>query len=124
MPVISAGQATVHEIHGARFVSYASSATGSTELCAWRLEIAGGTPGVEHTITREEVLHVLSGTPAIALDGERTVLAPGDTVIAPAGVRLKVDNPGEQPAHAWVTTGSGLQAVLSDGSVISPPWAS
>ncbi|MFB7664239.1 cupin domain-containing protein [Kitasatospora sp. NPDC056138] len=123
MPIVSTDQATVHEIHGARFVSYAAPATGSTELCAWRLEIAAGTPGVEHTITREEVLHVLSGAPVVTLDGERTALGPGDTVIAPAGVRLKVDNPGEQAAHAWVTTGTGLQARLADGSVLTPPWA-
>ncbi|KJK58030.1 cupin domain-containing protein [Saccharothrix sp. ST-888] len=123
MPVVSADQATVHEIHGARFISYAAPATGSTELCAWRLEIAAGTPGVEHTITREEVLHVLSGAPVVTLDGERTVLSPGDTVIAPAGTRLKVDNPGEQAAHAWVTTSAGLQARMADGSVLTPPWA-
>ncbi|MDH6123924.1 cupin domain-containing protein [Kitasatospora sp. GP82] len=123
MPVIRTGQATVHEIHGARFLSYATPASGSSDLCAWRLEIAPGTPGVEHTISHEEILHVLSGSPVVTLDGHRTPLAPGDTAIAPAGTRLKVDNPGDQPAHAWVTARTGLRATLADGSALTPPWA-
>jgi hypothetical protein len=32
------------------------------------------------------------------------------------------DNPGRQPATAWVTTSVGLEAELADGSRISPPW--
>jgi hypothetical protein len=33
-----------------------------------------------------------------------------------------VDNPGDEPATAWVTTSVGLLGVLPDGSWISPPW--
>ncbi|GAA0655043.1 cupin domain-containing protein [Kitasatospora atroaurantiaca] len=124
MPVVRSGEATVHEIHGARFVSYATPATGSSELCAWRVEIPAGTQGVEHTISREEIVHLLAGTPVVTIDGRPSRLAPGDTVIAPAGAALKIDNPGEETAEAWVTTSTGLQAVLADGSVITPPWAS
>ena len=34
MPVIPAGEAAVHELHGASFASYATPARGSKELCA------------------------------------------------------------------------------------------
>jgi quercetin dioxygenase-like cupin family protein len=124
MPVVHSSAATVHEIHGARFVSYATPASGSSELCAWRVEIAAGTPGVEHTVTREEILHLLVGSPVVTIDGQSTAMAPGDTAIVPAGARFRIDNPGAETAEAWVTTSVGLQAVLADGSTISPPWAS
>ncbi|MER5864840.1 cupin domain-containing protein [Kitasatospora sp. NPDC002040] len=123
MPVIRSAQATVHEIHGARFTSHAGSSTGSATLRAWRLDLPAGTPGTEHTVSHEEVLHLLAGTPDVVLDGERSTLAPGDTVIVPAGARLCLDNPGDQPATAWVTTTVGLRATLADGTVLAPPWA-
>lgn len=123
MPVIRSTQATVHEIHGARFTAYANPANGSAELCAWRLDVPAGTPGTEHTVSREEIVHLLEGSPAAVLNGERSELVPGDTVIVPAGSKFCIDNPGDQPAVAWVTTSVGLKATLADGSVITPPWA-
>ncbi|BFV60022.1 cupin domain-containing protein [Kitasatospora sp. CMC57] len=123
MPVIRSNSTTVHEIHGARFTVHANPATGSAELCAWRLEIPAGTAGTPHTVSREEILHLLGGSPEVVLDGERTTLAPGDTVIVPAGSSFCVDNPGVSAATAWVTTGVGLQATLADGTVVAPPWA-
>ncbi|GAA1143630.1 mannose-6-phosphate isomerase-like protein (cupin superfamily) [Kitasatospora gansuensis] len=123
MPVIRSTQTTVHEIHGARFTVHANPTTGSAELCAWRLDVPAGTPGTPHTVSREEVLHLLAGSPDVVLDGERSTLAPGDTVIVPAGSSFCLDNSGDQPATAWVTTNVGLRATLADGTVIAPPWA-
>jgi hypothetical protein len=48
VPVIRAGDAVVHQMHGATFTSYAAPARGSRELCAWRVELPGGTEGVPH----------------------------------------------------------------------------
>src|SRR5580692_3733953 len=61
MPVVRAAQSVVHQMHGTSFTSYASPARGSRELCAWRIEIPGGTDGVPHHVSREEVLYVLAG---------------------------------------------------------------
>ncbi|MCX5213701.1 cupin domain-containing protein [Kitasatospora sp. NBC_00240] len=124
MPFVPADAATVHEIHGARFTSYASTASGSTELCAWRLDVPAGSVGVPHTVGREEILLLLSGSLLITLDDEERKVLPGDTAIVPAGTVLKVDNPDDRPARAWVTTSTGLTATLPDGSVFTPPWAS
>jgi hypothetical protein len=46
MSVMRPADAVVHELHGARFSSFAAPARGSQELCAWRLEVAPGTRGV------------------------------------------------------------------------------
>jgi len=124
MPFTTADDAVVHELHGVRFVSYAASALGSTELCAWRGEVPAGAAGPAHRISREEVFLVLSGTLELTIDGEARVLRPGDAAVAPPGSSLGVANPTEEPAAMWVTTSIGLEATLADGSRISPPWAS
>ncbi|CAM5527379.1 cupin domain-containing protein [Streptomyces pharetrae] len=123
MPVIRPADALVHELHGARFVSHASPRTGSRELCAWRGEIPAGTVAPVHTVSREEILHLLDGELRVTLDGRTAHLTPGDTVIVTAGTAFGVENPGERTAVTWVTTSVGLEAELADGTRISPPWA-
>lgn len=128
MSVVHAADAVVHELHGARFTSYASPARGSTELCAWRLDLPGGSTGVPHTVSREEVIFVLSGSLRVTLgpgtaEEAASSSEPGDAVVVPAGATLRVDNPGHEAASAWVATSVGLEAVLPDGSTFCPPWA-
>ncbi|NUS15376.1 MAG: cupin domain-containing protein [Streptomyces sp.] len=123
MPFITADEAVVHDLHGVRFVSYASSERGSKELCAWRGEVPPGSEGQAHTISREEVFLVLSGALELTIDGTTRRLTAGDAAVAPAGSELNVANRTQEPAGMWVTTSMGLHATLPDGSRISPPWA-
>ncbi|MDL2080726.1 cupin domain-containing protein [Streptomyces sp. GXMU-J15] len=123
MPVIRSSEAVTHEIHGARFVSYATPLTGSKELCAWRGEVPPGTKAPAHTVSKEEILHLLVGTLRVTLDGDTADLAAGDTLIVNAGSTLAVENPTDQTALTWVTTSVGLTAELADGTVLTPPWA-
>ncbi|GLW46229.1 cupin [Streptomyces sp. NBRC 14336] len=123
MPVIRSSDAVTHEIHGARFVSYATPRTGSKELCAWRGEVPPGTDAPAHTVSKEEILHVLVGTLRVTLDGDTADLAAGDTLVINAGSTLAVQNPTDQTALTWVTTSVGLTAELPDGTVLTPPWA-
>ena len=122
MPIVREPDAVPHRLHGATFHSFAAPATGSRELCAWRLEVAPGTTGAAHRVSREEVLLLLTGDLTVTLDGVTTPLAPGDVVVVPAGSRFRVDNTSGGPATAWVTTSVGLEATMADGSTITPPW--
>ena len=122
MPIVREPDAVPHRLHGATFHSFAAPATGSRELCAWRLEVAPGTVGAAHRVSREEVLLLLTGDLTVTLDGVTTPLAPGDVVVVPAGSQFRVDNTSGDPATAWVTTSVGLEATMADGSTISPPW--
>ena len=124
MPVVRSSQAVIHEMHGARFVSYATPLSGSKELCAWRGEIPAGTRAPLHTVNREEIFHLLSGELLITLDGHAERITAGDTVIINPGVTLGVENPTDEVAVSWVTTSIGLEAELADGTRITPPWAS
>jgi quercetin dioxygenase-like cupin family protein len=123
MPVVRSSEAVSHEIHGARFVSYATPRTGSKELCAWRGEIPAGTKAPVHTVNREEIFHLLDGELLITLDGRTERVTAGDTVIINPGATLGIENPTDRTAISWVTTSIGLEAVLADGSRITPPWA-
>ncbi len=123
MPVVRSAQAVSHEIHGARFVSYATPLTGSKELCAWRGEIPPGTRGPAHTVSREEIFHLLVGELVVTLDGRTDRITAGDTLIVTPGATLTVENPTEQTAISWVTTSIGLEAELADGTRLTPPWA-
>lgn len=123
MPVVRSSEAVTHEIHGARFVSYATPLTGSRELCAWRGEIPAGTKGLAHTVSREEIFHLLIGELLITLDGQSTRVTAGDTVIINPGATFTVENPTDQTAISWVTTSIGLEAEMADGTRILPPWA-
>ena len=122
MPVIHAAESVVHEMHGTSFTSYASPERGSRELCAWRIEIPGGTEGVPHHVSREEVLYVLSGTLRVSVNGETEDAAAGDVVLVPAGARFGASNLAAGPVTAWVTTTVGFAGVLPDGSWFTPPW--
>ncbi|MDT7844361.1 cupin domain-containing protein [Streptomyces justiciae] len=123
MPVVHPSEAVTHEIHGARFVSFATPLSGSKELCAWRGEIPAGTKAPAHTVNREEILHLLAGELLITLDGDTHRVTAGDTVIVNPGATLSVENPTDATAVTWVTTSIGLSAELADGTVITPPWA-
>ncbi|MFI1724229.1 cupin domain-containing protein [Streptomyces sp. NPDC020489] len=123
MPVIHSSEAVTHEIHGARFVSYATPLSGSKELCAWRGEIPAGTKAPAHTVNREEIFHLLDGELLITLDEQVHRITAGDTVIINRGATLSVENPTDHTAVSWVTTSVGLQATLADGTVITPAWA-
>lgn len=122
MPVYTPADAELFESHGSRFLSYLSTARGSTSLCAWRLEIAPGTPGVAHRPSHEEVLLMLDGELSLILDFRQRLLHPGDVVHVPAGAEITITGT-EKPATAWVTTTAGLQATITGGETMSPPWA-
>jgi quercetin dioxygenase-like cupin family protein len=122
MPVIDATEGTVFETHGSCFRSYVSPSRGSNQLCAWRLDVPADLEGVAHRPNREEILLVLDGEMRITLDGVRAKLRQGDVALVPANSELRVDG-GPRGASAWVTTTPGLEAVTSDGSRITPPWA-
>jgi mannose-6-phosphate isomerase-like protein (cupin superfamily) len=122
VPVIHPAQAAVHQLNDTSFVSYASPAGGSKELCAWRLELPGHAHGAPHHVTREEVLYILSGTMRATIDGHTEEAAAGDVILVPAGSSFDVGNPTDEPVTAWVTTSVGFAGIMPDGSWVTPPW--
>lgn len=121
MPVLDSTDAHEYDLHGSRFTSYVAPSRGSEQLCAWRLDVVAGTPGTEHRVSREEVLYVLDGSLLVAIDGVTTAAGTGAVVFVPANSSFRV-NGGAEDATAWVVSAAGLEAVLADGTRLTPPW--
>jgi quercetin dioxygenase-like cupin family protein len=117
-------EARVFQLHGVTFSSFVSSATGARSIAGWRADFAPTTPGRPHTMTEEEVLHVLAGALDVEVDGERVTAHAGDAVLVPAGALLTVGNSTDEPARAWVTSVIGMKASMQPGGEeLAPPWA-
>lgn len=122
MPVFRSTESTSFEVHGSCFNSYVAPSRGSSQLCAWRLDVPSALEGVAHRPSREEVILVLSGELRVTLDGIESHLLPGDVALVSAHSELRIDA-GPHGASAWVTTTPGLEATTDDGTRIAPPWA-
>ncbi|WP_327144238.1 cupin domain-containing protein [Nocardia sp. NBC_01327] len=122
MPVIRTADIESHQMHGSTFTPLVRPATGSAELCVWRLEIAPGIQGVAHRIHREEAFVLLEGSLTLTIQGESTTLTPGDAAVAPAGSTIRLDNPAATPAVVMVTAAVGFTGELPDGTIVNPPW--
>ncbi|OLB65888.1 MAG: hypothetical protein AUI10_04970 [Actinobacteria bacterium 13_2_20CM_2_72_6] len=123
MNVIRAAEAHRFEIPGTEFTALAAPSRGSSEVCTWRLSVAPHHVADQpHTLDRDEIFMVTAGTIRLAEGGE--VLGPGDAAVVPAGHPILVENPGDEPARAYIAIAAGFTATMADGtSVGTPPWA-
>ena len=122
MHLIKSSSAPAFEIPGLSVVGLAAPSLGASETCVWRITLPPGTPATPHAISREEIFVALSGEARIELDGRDHVLAPGDTLVVPAGEMFSLSNPGAEPFTALAVLPVGGQAMLPGGERFSPPW--
>ena len=123
MPVISVPNGPTHALPGSRFTSLATPSRGSRDTAVWKVEVAPGTPGTPHWLTREEVFVVLTGRADVILDSTEGTALPGDAIVVPAGVRFELRNTGRDPLQLVCCMPVGGQARLEDGTMLTPPWA-
>jgi mannose-6-phosphate isomerase-like protein (cupin superfamily) len=119
MHVTSADAAPTFRLPGVEFTVYASPSQGSPGLCTWRLTVDTGHDDSAHTVDRDEVFMVLSGS--VQLSGRK--LGPGDAVVVPAGEPIALANLGEEKAELIVAITAGFTGYLADGTAVQPPWA-
>ena len=84
--------------------------------------LAPGTPGVPHSVTREEVFVGISGQAVVTLAGEEHALGPGDAVIVPPDTLFALANRSDEPFEAVVSLPVGGRAITT-GEPFTPPWA-
>ena len=76
MHVIPAAEAPRFQLPGVEFTVFASPSLGSAGLCAWRLTVDVGHGGdAPHTLDRDEIFTVLSGSVQLGPDATSSVLA-------------------------------------------------
>ena len=123
MAVVHAPPTPTHELGGARFTSLATPSRGSSDTSVWRVEIAPGTPGTPHQLTREEVFVVLAGRAAVRLGDTVSSAGPGDAIVVPPGVLFALSPEGDEALHALCCLPVGGQGQLAGGEPFTPPWA-
>ncbi len=123
MPIIKSSVAPKFELPGIVFTGLASPTRGASETCLWRVTIAPGTPGAEHTLDREEVFAALHGRARATIGDETFELAAGDALVVPPHTPFSLANPHAEPFEAVCVLPVGGRARLESGSPFVPPWA-
>jgi mannose-6-phosphate isomerase-like protein (cupin superfamily) len=123
MAVIPAPATPTHELGGARFTSLATPSRGSTDTSVWMVDIAPGTEGVPHRLTREEVFVVLAGRAEVRLGDTVSHADVGDAIVVPPGVPFALAPAGEEALRAVCCLPVGGQGQLAGGEPFTPPWA-
>lgn len=123
MPYIAAEDAPTFQIPGTTFIGLASPSRGATENSVWRVRLDAGTPAKPHSLTREEVFVVTSGSAIASVAGSEIRLAPGDSLIVPAFTAFSLANPSQDVFEAVVVLPVGGRAMLEDGAPFVPPWS-
>lgn len=122
MTIIRKEEAPVFTLHGLRVTGLASPRRGARETCVWRVQLAPGSPGVPHQVTREETFVALAGRAVVTMAGQEHALEPGDALVVPAHTEFAIANPAAEPFEAMVAFPVGGQAVTEQGA-FTPPWA-
>jgi mannose-6-phosphate isomerase-like protein (cupin superfamily) len=123
MPIIKSSEAPTFD-HGDLVVTgLASPSRGSRETSTWRLVLAPGCAGTQHSVDREEIFVVLAGSAVATLDGRDMAVAAGDTLIVPPHTPFALANPNGAPCEALAIFPVGGCAQLPASEPFVPPWA-
>src|SRR6478735_8256055 len=124
MSVVHAPTEPTHALGGTTFMSLATPSRGGTDdTSLWRVSIAPGTPPTPHSLTREEIFVVVSGSADVTIDAARATAQAGDAIVVPPGVPFRLANAADQPLDLLCCLPVGGQARLDDGTQFTPPWA-
>ena len=122
MAVIRAPESFTHELPHARFQSLATPTRGSRETSVWRVQLTPSLTTAPHSLTREEIFVVLSGSVRVVLAGESEVARAGDAIVVPAETEVVLACEGDS-AEVLCCLPVGGQARLEGGPLFTPPWA-
>lgn len=123
MPVLPAPSTHTHALEHARFTSLATPSLGASEVSVWRVELAPGSAGVTHQLTRGEVFVVISGRAAVRLGDTTSEAGAGDTIVVPPDTDFALGAAGAEPLVALCVLPPGGQARVGAEDPFTPPWA-
>jgi quercetin dioxygenase-like cupin family protein len=122
MNLIRKDEAPTFTMPGLTVTGLASPKRGAREISVWTLSLAPGTPGVMHSVTREEVFVGVRGTAVLNLGGAEHAVGPGDAVIVPPATAFSLANQSTEVFQAVVSQPVGGKAIV-EGDAFTPPWA-
>ncbi|NRQ35744.1 cupin domain-containing protein [Nonomuraea sp. NN258] len=122
MTVIRDTEARRSETPAGVMTTFASPTQGGAARSLWRVDAKPGAAGPPHDFDVEQVWTWLAGGAQVELGEETFPVAPGDTVVMPAGTPRRV-LAAEDGYTAVVTAAAGARALTAEGDVIGvPPW--
>jgi quercetin dioxygenase-like cupin family protein len=92
-----------------------SALTGAEHLCVFEQFCDPGKGAPTHLHTVEEILTVLDGTAELWLDGERSTLTAGQSVVVPAGRKHGFQNIGSANLHVRATLAAPIFEAWFEG---------
>ncbi|SOD63809.1 Cupin domain protein [Streptomyces zhaozhouensis] len=102
----------------------AAPSLGTEELSVWRVEMAPGAVGPEHTVDREQIWTVTHGALEIAADTGTLTVSAGRSAALRAGTPREIRCPGGEPAGALVAmAAAGRVTTPADPEPRPLPWA-
>ncbi|HMH90235.1 MAG TPA: cupin domain-containing protein [Streptosporangiaceae bacterium] len=99
----------------------ASPTQGGAGLAVWRMDITPGAAGPVHAYDTEQVWTVISGAATVELDGGAVTVAPGDTLVIPAGATRQMIADPQAGVSAISITPAGTRAYTPGGPVQVDP---
>ena len=133
--VIRSAESRRIQVPSGLVTTLASPAQGGAGLAVWRMDITPGAAGPVHAYDTEQVWTVISGAATVELDGGAIRLAPGDTLVIPAGATRQMIADPQAGVAAISVTPAGTRAyspagpiqvdphcALPDGEKLVPAW--
>lgn len=114
--------AETHAIGTTSAKSLAVPSRGTRELAVWVATLAPHSTGAEHTVDREEIFILQSGSVTAWLGGKSFELEVGDAFVITADVPTRMDNLSDEPAVLTAITTAGVKARVGDREIV-PPWS-
>ncbi|MCC0096674.1 cupin domain-containing protein [Streptomyces flavotricini] len=122
MHVITTSPDHVTTTPNAVMTGLAAPSRGSAELSTWRVAMAAGASGPEHSLDREQVWTVTAGVVDVTSGGRTAKVAAGETLVLPPHVLRRVHAP--EAAEAYVAMRSdALVTVPGEAEPRVLPWA-
>jgi quercetin dioxygenase-like cupin family protein len=124
-PAISAlirgAEARRTQVPSGLVTTLASPAQGRAGLAVWRMDITPGAAGPVHAYDTEQVWTVISGAATVELDGGAITVAPGDTLVIPAGAARQMIADPQAGVSAISVTPAGTRAYSPAGPIQVDP---
>src|SRR3954466_4761286 len=112
MPVIHSADAPVFDVGNGTITALAAPTRGSSEVCAWHVELIAGADVPAHRLDREEVLVVTDGRLAVRLGDEQSGCDAGGAVVTPAGTWMGLRTDAAQPVRFVAAIRPGVTAEM------------
>ena len=93
-----------------------SARNGAAQLCIFEQWVAPGAGAPTHTHSVEEVLSVRDGRAEMWLGDRRMVVAAGQCLVVPAGIRHGFRNCGEGTLHVQAVLASPVFEAMMEGA--------